>query len=147
MSNREVVSRAATAPERPGGFGSVSPQPENVRRLYERGALGTEARPFPYEWIFLYDTEARPHPTVAEIARDRGVDPVEAVLDLALEKDLERFFIHPSPTSFRTPTAGASRGEGREQAPPSDLPISHRRLRARSATTATSLGRSTGFGT
>src|SRR3989475_7132927 len=29
----------------------------------ERRALGTEARPFPYEWIFLYDTVAGPHRT------------------------------------------------------------------------------------
>ena len=76
--------------------------PETRRRLIagaherpERRALGTEARPFPYEWIFLYDTVAGPHRTVAEIARERGVDPTEAMIDLALERDLERFFIHP----------------------------------------------------
>src|SRR5205807_6753889 len=56
--------------------------PEVRRRLVEgahdtpdRRALGTEARPFPYEWIFLYDSVAGPHRTVAEIARERGVDP------------------------------------------------------------------------
>jgi N-acyl-D-aspartate/D-glutamate deacylase len=32
---------------------------------------------------------------VAEIARERGVDPAAAMIDLALERDLERFFIHP----------------------------------------------------
>ncbi|OLA99621.1 MAG: hypothetical protein AUH09_05440 [Candidatus Rokubacteria bacterium 13_2_20CM_70_12] len=76
--------------------------PETRRRLIagaherpERRALGTEARPFPYEWIFLYDTVAGPHRTVAEIARERGVDPAEAMIDLALEKDLDRFFVHP----------------------------------------------------
>jgi len=76
--------------------------PETRRRLMagaherpERRALGTEARPFPYEWIFLYDTVAGPHRTVAEIARERGVDPAEAMIDLALEKDLDRFFVHP----------------------------------------------------
>jgi len=76
--------------------------PETRRRLIEgahetpeRRALGTEARPFPYEWIFLYDDVAGPHRTVAEIARERGVDPAEAMIDLALERDLERFFIHP----------------------------------------------------
>src|SRR5205823_6463851 len=76
--------------------------PETRRRLIEgahaspeRRALGTEARPFPYEWIFLYDTVAGPHRTVAEIARERGVDPAEAMIDLALERDLERFFVHP----------------------------------------------------
>jgi N-acyl-D-amino-acid deacylase len=76
--------------------------PETRRRLItgahdtpERRALGTEARPFPYEWIFLFDAVAGPHRTVAEIARERGVDPAEAMIDLALERDLERFFIHP----------------------------------------------------
>jgi N-acyl-D-amino-acid deacylase len=76
--------------------------PETRRRLIagahdkpERRALGTEARPFPYEWIFLYDTVEGPHPTVADIARQRGVDPAAAMIDLALEKDLDRFFIHP----------------------------------------------------
>src|SRR2546430_1538851 len=76
--------------------------PETRRRLIagahatpERRALGTEARPFPYEWIFLFDTVAGPHRTVAEIARERGVDPAEAMIDLALERDLERFFVHP----------------------------------------------------
>ncbi len=76
--------------------------PETRRRLVagarespDRRALGTEARPFPYEWIFLFDSVEGPHPTVAEIARERGVDPVEAMIDLALERDLDRFFIHP----------------------------------------------------
>src|SRR5205809_6003472 len=76
--------------------------PESRRRLIagahdtpERRALGTEARPFPYEWIFLFDTVSGPHRTVAEIARERGVDPAEAMIDLALERDLERFFVHP----------------------------------------------------
>ncbi len=76
--------------------------PETRRRLIagahetpDRRALGTEARPFPYEWIFLYDDVAGPHRTVAEIARERGVDPAEAMIDLALERDLDRFFIHP----------------------------------------------------
>ena len=32
---------------------------------------------------------------MAEVARERGVDPVEAMIDLALEKDLERFFLQP----------------------------------------------------
>src|SRR5437773_2131914 len=68
---------------------------EGAHASRERRALGTEARPFPYEWIFLYDTVAGPHRTVAEIARERGVDPAEAMIDLALERDLERFFVHP----------------------------------------------------
>jgi N-acyl-D-aspartate/D-glutamate deacylase len=72
------------------------------RRLIEgaddepvRRALGTEARPFPYEWIFLYDSVAGPHPSIAGIARERGVAPAEAMIDLALERDFDRFFVHP----------------------------------------------------
>ena len=68
---------------------------EGAHETPDRRALGTEARPFPYEWIFLFDTVAGPHRTVAELARERGVDPAEAMIDLALERDLERFFIHP----------------------------------------------------
>ena len=68
---------------------------EGAHEQPDRTALGTEARPFPYEWIFVYDTVEGPHRTVAEIARERGVDPAEAMIDLALEKDLERFFVHP----------------------------------------------------
>jgi N-acyl-D-aspartate/D-glutamate deacylase len=68
---------------------------EGAREQPDRKALGTEARPFPYEWIFVYDSVEGPHRTVAEVARERGVDPVEAMIDLALETDLERFFVHP----------------------------------------------------
>src|SRR5712691_13020746 len=41
------------------------------------------------------DTVEGPHRSVAEVARERGVDPVEAMIDLALEKDLDRFFLQP----------------------------------------------------
>ncbi len=68
---------------------------EGTREQPDRRALGTEARPFPYEWIFVYDTVAGPHRTVAEVARERGVEPAEAMIDLALETDFERFFVHP----------------------------------------------------
>jgi N-acyl-D-aspartate/D-glutamate deacylase len=76
--------------------------PATRRRLIEgaddepvRRALGTEARPFPFEWIFVYDQVQGPHRTVAEIARERGVPPAEAMIDLALERDFDRFFLHP----------------------------------------------------
>ena len=76
--------------------------PELRRRLVEaarerdtRKALGTEARQAAYECIFVLDSVDPPHRSVAEIARERGVDPVEAMIDLALEKDMDRFFFHP----------------------------------------------------
>ncbi len=76
--------------------------PELRRRLVEaarerdtKKALGTEARQAAYDWIFVMDQVDPPHRSVAEIARERGVDPVEAMIDLALEKDMDRFFFHP----------------------------------------------------
>jgi N-acyl-D-aspartate/D-glutamate deacylase len=41
------------------------------------------------------DTPAGPHRSLAQVARERGCDPVEAMIDLALERDLERFFLQP----------------------------------------------------
>jgi len=66
-----------------------------ARERDERRAIGAEARPGSYEWIFVMDTVEGPHRSLAEIAQERGVDPVEALIDLALEKDLERFFLQP----------------------------------------------------
>src|SRR5438105_8534641 len=68
---------------------------EAAREREERRAIGAEPRPAAYEWIFVFDTVEGPHRPVAEVARERGVDPVEAMIDLALEKDLELFFLQP----------------------------------------------------
>ena len=68
---------------------------EAARERQERRAIGAEPRPAAYEWIFVFDTVEGPHRSVAEVARERGVDPVEAMIDLALEKDLDRFFLQP----------------------------------------------------
>jgi N-acyl-D-amino-acid deacylase len=68
---------------------------EASRERDSRRALGTEARQAAYDWIFVMDSIDPPHRSIAEIARERGVDPVEAMIDLALEKDMDRFFFHP----------------------------------------------------
>ena len=74
--------------------------PELRRRLVEatgerpdRKLLGTEARPMEYERYLVFDTVEGPHRSVAEIARERGCHPAEAMIDLALEKDLDLFFL------------------------------------------------------
>jgi N-acyl-D-amino-acid deacylase len=76
--------------------------PETRRRLVEaahardgRRPIGAEPRRAAYEWIFVFDAVEGPHRSVAEVASERGVDPVEAMIDLALEKDLDRFFLQP----------------------------------------------------
>jgi len=68
---------------------------EAARERDERRPIGAEARLGSYEWIFVMDTADGPHRSVAAIARERGVDPVEAMIDLALEKNLDRFFLQP----------------------------------------------------
>ena len=68
---------------------------EAARERDERRPIGAEPRPASYEWIFVMDTAEGPHRSVATVARERGIDPVEAIIDLALEKDLDRFFLQP----------------------------------------------------
>src|SRR5262249_31402811 len=65
-----------------------------ARADYSR-AVGAETPPPELVWIFLMEDPAGPHRSVAEIARERGVDPVEAVIDLACERDLRCFFVQP----------------------------------------------------
>jgi N-acyl-D-aspartate/D-glutamate deacylase len=76
--------------------------PDTRRRLIEAAdvrpdhkALGTEAQPANYDWTLVFDTVEGPHRSVAEIARERGCHPAEAMIDLALAKDLDLFFLQP----------------------------------------------------
>ena len=68
---------------------AASDNPDNRRRV------GTEARSAEYDWLFVFDTVEGPHRTVAQVARERGQHPADTMIDLALEKDLERFFLQP----------------------------------------------------
>jgi N-acyl-D-amino-acid deacylase len=60
-----------------------------------RRPLGTEAQPANYDRLLVFDTVEGPHRTVAEVARERGQHPAETMIDLALEKDLDVFFLQP----------------------------------------------------
>ncbi len=68
---------------------------ETARERDDRRALGGEARPAQYEWIFVMESVEGPHRSVADVARQRGCDPVEAMIDLAVAKDLDLFFLQP----------------------------------------------------
>ena len=68
---------------------------EAARARDERRAIGTEARPAVYDWLFVMDTAEGPHRSVAALARERGIDPVEAMIDVALERDFDAFFLQP----------------------------------------------------
>ncbi len=58
-------------------------------------AFGLEARPAEYDRLFALETWEGPHRSIAEIARERHLDPVEAIIVLALEKNLDQFFLQP----------------------------------------------------
>jgi N-acyl-D-aspartate/D-glutamate deacylase len=49
-----------------------------------------------WNWIFPMYKTLPPYQSVAEIAAERGVDVVECMIDLALEKNLKLFFIAPT---------------------------------------------------
>jgi N-acyl-D-aspartate/D-glutamate deacylase len=76
--------------------------PELRKKLVEataerdtKKALGTEARPGDYEWLWVFDTVEGPHRSVAEVARERNQHPAETMIELALDKDLDLFFLMP----------------------------------------------------
>jgi N-acyl-D-amino-acid deacylase len=60
-----------------------------------RKPLGTEARLADYDRLLVLDTVEGPHRSVAQVARERGEHPAETMIDLALEKDLDFFFLQP----------------------------------------------------
>ncbi len=54
---------------------------------------GPEAGRPKFDKMTILESAYLPNPTVAEVAERRGVDPVEAMIDIALERDFEVFFL------------------------------------------------------
>ena len=57
--------------------------------------VGAELRPPDWDYVYPMDDMAYDKPSMAQIAAQRGVDPVELMIDMALEKDLQMFFRTP----------------------------------------------------
>src|SRR6478672_1791629 len=55
-------------------------------------AFGGEARPPDYDRMQVFSSPLPPHPTVAAVAAERGVLPVELMMQLALETDMRQLF-------------------------------------------------------
>jgi N-acyl-D-aspartate/D-glutamate deacylase len=68
---------------------------EAARAKFDGKPIGTEARPAVFDWLFVMDNVHGPHRSVAAVARERGSDPVEAMIDVALERDFDAFFFQP----------------------------------------------------
>jgi N-acyl-D-amino-acid deacylase len=58
--------------------------------------IGAMPRKPDFDGIRVYRRGLPPNPTINEVAAARGVSPVEAMIDLALETDLGQLFIQPS---------------------------------------------------
>jgi N-acyl-D-aspartate/D-glutamate deacylase len=58
-------------------------------------AVGAEARPPEFDWFFVLDKPLPPYRSIAQIAKESGKDPLDVIIDLALEKNLKQFFIQP----------------------------------------------------
>ena len=57
--------------------------------------VGAELRPPKWDLVFPMDDMVYDKPSMADLAAQKGVDPVELMIDMALEKDLKMFFRTP----------------------------------------------------
>jgi N-acyl-D-aspartate/D-glutamate deacylase len=68
-----------------------------VNAEYERWTgVGAQARPPDFDGIKVYEHGLPPNPSVADVARQRGVHPAEAMIDLCVESGGDQLFIQPS---------------------------------------------------
>ena len=78
--------------------------PERRRQLVEAAkTLTGRDLPVDYEWLLVMDTVAGPNPTVADLAQQRNVHPAEVIIDEALARHLELFFVSPIANELEGP--------------------------------------------
>ncbi|HEY4927897.1 MAG TPA: amidohydrolase family protein [Acidimicrobiales bacterium] len=58
--------------------------------------VGAQARPPDFEGIRVYRHGLPPNPSVADVARERGIHPAEAMIDLCVATGGDQLFIQPS---------------------------------------------------
>ncbi len=58
-------------------------------------SVGAEARKPDYDWVFIMEDALGPHACLGQVARDRGMDPVELMIELALASDFKQNFMQP----------------------------------------------------
>jgi N-acyl-D-amino-acid deacylase len=56
---------------------------------------GPEARAAEYDWLFPLDKPNPPYRSIADIAKESNKNPLDVLIDLALEKHLKQFFLQP----------------------------------------------------
>jgi N-acyl-D-amino-acid deacylase len=65
-------------------------------RYAEWHGVGAQARPPDFEGIRVYEHGLPPNPSVADVARERGVHPAEAMIDLCVASGGDQLFQQPS---------------------------------------------------
>jgi N-acyl-D-amino-acid deacylase len=58
-------------------------------------AIGAEARPPEFDWLFVLDKPLPLWRSIAQVAGELHKDPIDTFIDLALDKHLKQFFIQP----------------------------------------------------
>ncbi len=58
-------------------------------------AIGAEARRPDYHAMRVFDQPLPPHQSVADAAKERGLDPVELIIELSEKSDFNQLFIQP----------------------------------------------------
>jgi N-acyl-D-amino-acid deacylase len=58
--------------------------------------LGAQARPPDFEGIRIYERGLPPNPSVADVARQRGLHPAELMIDLSVASGGDQLFMQPS---------------------------------------------------
>ena len=61
----------------------------------ESHSRGTEARPGAYHSLLVLDDVHGTHRSVIDLAKERNCSPVELIMDLAVERDMNVFFFQP----------------------------------------------------
>jgi len=56
-------------------------------------SIGADARKPDWDALFVYDGPLPPFPLVSDLAKMRGLDPVDFMIELSLEKDFKQFFL------------------------------------------------------
>ncbi|MCB1743326.1 MAG: amidohydrolase family protein [Gammaproteobacteria bacterium] len=57
--------------------------------------VGAEARRADFDLLFIMDGPSPPYRSVAEVAAERRLHPLELMMDLAVERDMKAFFTQP----------------------------------------------------
>jgi len=57
--------------------------------------VGAEPRLPEFDWLYVLDKPLPPYRSLGEIGREQNKDPLEVMIDLALEKHLKQFFQQP----------------------------------------------------